>query len=187
MKIAAITQFKNGVLFNAMSHLGLTQANLAARSGVSTAGISSILNLKRRPQKGTAEKIEAALSELGVVIDILGDWPQEFMGTGKKIQHAQIADVQFESIEDHPEVLAIAEESEEDRELVECKISAMKEQLDTLKPREKEVLLARFIQSRTYGEMAKGMGITSARVRQIEHKALRKMRQPVRIVKIIEA
>jgi hypothetical protein len=57
--------------------------------------------------------------------------------------------------------------------------------LDTLNPREREVLEQRFGlvdgYSRTLEEVAKQFGVTRERIRQIEAKALRKVRHPTRI------
>jgi RNA polymerase sigma factor (sigma-70 family) len=50
--------------------------------------------------------------------------------------------------------------------------------LDTLREREKKILLCRFIDGLTLKETGKKHHITSERVRQIETKALRKMRHP---------
>ena len=79
-----------------------------------------------------------------------------------------------------------------DEDSVSPEESAMKQavhkelerQLDTLQPREKEVLYLRFGLDgepvRTLEEVGEQFGVTRERVRQIECKALRKLRQPSR-------
>jgi RNA polymerase primary sigma factor len=61
----------------------------------------------------------------------------------------------------------------------------IKDVLDTLNPREREVLEQRFGlvdgYSRTLEEVGKQFKVTRERIRQIEAKALRKMRHPTRI------
>jgi RNA polymerase primary sigma factor len=61
----------------------------------------------------------------------------------------------------------------------------IKDVLDTLTPREREVLEQRFGlvdgYSRTLEEVGKQFQVTRERIRQIEAKALRKMRHPTRI------
>ncbi len=64
----------------------------------------------------------------------------------------------------------------------------MKDILDSLSPRERHVLKLRFGlddgQSRTLEEVGQKFGVTRERVRQIEAKALRKLRHPVRSRKL---
>jgi RNA polymerase primary sigma factor len=61
----------------------------------------------------------------------------------------------------------------------------IKDVLDTLNPREREVLEQRFGlidgYSRTLEEVGRQFRVTRERIRQIEAKALRKMRHPTRI------
>lgn len=63
--------------------------------------------------------------------------------------------------------------------------------LDTLQPREKEILVMRFgllgTQPKTLEEVGENLTITRERVRQIETKALKKLRHPVRQQFILEA
>ena len=60
--------------------------------------------------------------------------------------------------------------------------------LDTLRPRERRVLLLRFGlidgHQRTLEEVGKRFGVTRERIRQIEAKALRKLRHPSRSKKL---
>ena len=52
--------------------------------------------------------------------------------------------------------------------------------LNTIRPREKEVLINRFQNDETYKEAGKKMNVTQERARQIEATALRKLRDPAK-------
>lgn len=54
------------------------------------------------------------------------------------------------------------------------------EALETLTPKEEKVLQLRYLQDCTLEEVGKLFEVTKERIRQIEHKALRKMRHPSR-------
>lgn len=64
----------------------------------------------------------------------------------------------------------------------------LKEVLDTLSDREKNVLILRFGlddgRPRTLEEIGGKMGVTRERIRQIEEKALKKLRHPSRSKKL---
>ena len=68
--------------------------------------------------------------------------------------------------------------------------TVLNEVLDTLSPREKEVLCDRYGlnngASLTLEEVGKKFGLTKERIRQIEEKALRKMRNPIRAERLRE-
>ena len=53
--------------------------------------------------------------------------------------------------------------------------------LNTIRPREKEVLINRFQNDETYEEAGKKMNVTHERARQIEATALRKLRHPANL------
>lgn len=71
---------------------------------------------------------------------------------------------------------------------ISCLNSIFKELLSTLTPREEKVLKLRFGFSdgreRTLEEVGKELNVNKERVRQIEAKALRKLRHPSRIIKL---
>ncbi len=96
------------------------------------------------------------------------------------------------SDEDDTELLEIipAEENESPLENVfnaQAK-SAVSEVLDTLDARERQVIILRFGldggDARTLDECGKVLGLTKERIRQIENKALHKLRNPIRANKL---
>ena len=66
--------------------------------------------------------------------------------------------------------------------------SEVQDVLDTLTPRERRVLQLRFGlidgHQRTLEEVGKRIGVTRERIRQIEVRALRRLRQPSRSMKL---
>jgi len=70
--------------------------------------------------------------------------------------------------------------SPEDSLLAAETSAIVNEVLSSLKPREKEVLHERFTNDATYEDVSKIHGVTRERSRQIELKALRKLRDPTR-------
>lgn len=84
----------------------------------------------------------------------------------------------------HEQVVAMLPKSEpsylQDFSAIEKKESAqiMSDILDTLPKREAQVLRMRYYHDMTLDEVARSFGITSARILQIENRALRKLRHP---------
>lgn len=84
----------------------------------------------------------------------------------------------------HEQVVAMLPKSEpsylQDFSAIEKKESAqiMSDILDTLSEREAQVLRMRYYQDMTLNEVARSFGLTSERIRQVENRALRKLRHP---------
>lgn len=179
MKITAITRYKHCKLYAILKRLGWSQAELARRSGVHYCRIGDIINLVSRPTPEQADAIQRAVGAAGEYIDVLEEWPETFEGLKRGYRREQTAEVPVERLLDHPEVLQIAApDPSDDVELDFMKLNdEIKSLVGELSDREMNVLYERHHNRRTYDSIAKQMGRTRERVRQIEHKALRKLRR----------
>ena len=64
MKIAAITKFKVGEIYQALRRLGWTQKEFALRCGMTQNEIGGIINLKHKPTVERCDRMQAVL-EIG--------------------------------------------------------------------------------------------------------------------------
>jgi len=177
MKIAAITRYKQGDLYNALHRLGWSQAHLARELGLSQQITGHIINLKRKPSKEQADDIQRVFGDKGIYLDVVDIWPETFQPLASNLR-VQLAEVELLSLEGNP-TLFLEDKStpildNEDRKIVE-------DILDSLKDREKEMVLMRFFDGLTLEEMGIRLHLSKERVRQILKKALRKCRHPTRM------
>jgi len=154
------------------------------QTGYSYGSLNKLINLKEAPiqQDGTMRSIIYTLSEK------LNCYPEELFSS-----------VQMETaIEDNKRTFQIEEaemrfmlESQSNIKSLEENITEIERQnavvnaIDTLTPREKKIINMRFgldgnNGEQTLDEVGREFGITRTRVRQIEIKALRKLRHPSR-------
>ena len=78
MKIAAITRYKHGAIFHALSQLGWSQSELARRVGVCPPTIGHYINMRQRPSQEMADRIQRVFGDEGLYVDVLGAWPEDF-------------------------------------------------------------------------------------------------------------
>jgi RNA polymerase primary sigma factor len=145
--------------------------------------ISCVEGFRIFPKRWKAECIAEAL---GTPVDVLfPDWVEEL--ENKKTSVITTHDV-TERLLDHPEFLALPSPSEgvEDEIDEDFLKSGVAEVIKTLSPREEAVIRIRFgldgNRPKTLGETSLEFGVTRERIRQIEAKALRKLRHPSRSV-----
>jgi RNA polymerase sigma factor (sigma-70 family) len=194
--IAIEAKAKHGIMFRYMRDNGLTAKELATQIGISGSTLGKFLNLKKYP-KTEYFKSKKTLKKLCKFFkcgpkDL---FPKEI--TRHLDQQTEIADIlqnkqviykepSLEYLADYTDLandLISYEQPEYDR--VGLK-EAIKVSLKTLSEREKTVIKKHIIEERTLGEVAGELGITQERVRQIEAKALRKLRHPTRGKKLAQ-
>ena len=183
MKITAITKYKNGEIYQAIKRLGWSQSELARRCGVSASEIGMIINLNRRPQKELAEKIQNSLAEHGEFIDILGMWPESFLGVKTGFKKEVTEDIQFENMVDCKELLQI---TVGDSSCIEELSIRLDDVIGKLTERESKVIRMKYYENKSTSEIGREVGITRERIRQCEKQALRRLKHPCRIKELDE-
>lgn len=179
MKVAAITRFKHGLVWELLKKQGWTQSELAARSGIWAGKLGAIINLKIRPSLEEAQAIQRAFGEAGEFLDLELAWPLEFVGTKTSIVVEQSQEVDPACIAENKTLLLDSGSGD---------LNELRQQLDlaldTLKPQEAYVIRGRFLESRTSESLRKKLKVCQARVYEIERTALRKLRHPSRIARL---
>lgn len=181
MKITAITRYKHGELYGALKRAGWTQSELSRRCGCNPNQISRIINLQFRPSGEVANAIQKVLGEAGVYIDVLGEWPESFKGLKRGSIIEQTAEVEFDTLIGNLEALNIPAGVQENKELYEI----VGDLVDDLPSRERMVVEDLFFDEITLAESAKKHGLTTTGITAIENRALRKLRHPERLKKLI--
>lgn len=196
MKITAVTKFKQGDLWNALQKAGWTQSELARKTNIGIGSIGDYCNLKRKPITDHANKIQEALGSVGVFVDVLSIWPADFVGVKEivTIQQTQEIDINLLQSNPHelhdtckPDIEFVRNKLNESLNLAFFKRTHTWGGIDRLDEREKYVIDQRFLRGKTLNEISRKLPINKERIRQIEQKALRKLRHPERIKYLNEA
>jgi transcriptional regulator with XRE-family HTH domain len=165
MRVAAVTRFKQGDLYEALKELGWSQSELARRSGINPSQIGTYINMTVRPPLKRIIQIAKAFAEAGKTIDLDRLWPKSFAGIGKSREHVFVKDV--------PEDRLIAPQAADILELRDT-IGKITRRLSF---REKMVLDEIVIKGNTLKNVAAKFGVTYSRTQQIFKRAREKARQ----------
>lgn len=179
----ATLRIQQGRLKAAMQELGIdTAADLARRSGVSQSTIWELLNFRESPRAKNGEWRVVTLAVCKALgsepIDIFPEHLDHEIPTNRIaafVEHAQLSG---------REMLQLGPGDEMQQAETEQTID---EVLGTLTDRERSVLKMRFWEGKTLQETGRACNICSQRARQIEAKALRKLRHPARLKKLAGA
>lgn len=181
----------NARLVDTRKALGMTGEDMAAAVGLARHRLRDIENLRAIPTEEEIVKIACALEK---PTDYL--FPEELMSairlgvfSRRKVELSapeviSLTEVQVRRLTYDGETALIEEVSQT------LLTEGINEALDTLTPRERRVLELRFGledgQKRTLEEVGKEFNVFRERIRQIESKALRKLRHPSRSRKLID-
>lgn len=172
----------NGKMRQARLRLGYTQKSLSEALGMPIQYIGQLETLRRFPKESEAFAISDILK-----VDAAELFPKWMSGNIIKPKSDFSYFMELERVAfDNKEVLQL-ESGNTAMELAEKEDlkRLIREALDTLNDREREVLVFRFGldsegEVKTLEETAQEFGVTRERIRQIEAKALRKLRHPSR-------
>jgi RNA polymerase sigma factor (sigma-70 family) len=178
-RIGIKARLKHGVLLEALAKRGWSQSEGARFVGVDASQFGRWINLLEVPRKLTEDKIQKLLDLTGLLPDQL--WPEiirskDFLDAPKTFEL-------IKNINARKMLTALMRreisgpESIFNRQELSRKIEKV---LDTLPPRESEVIKLRYLEDKTCEEVAEEMGLSKQGVSRIEARAMRKLRHPQR-------
>lgn len=192
-EIAVKARAKHGLIYKYMTEHGLTWLEMAEKIGISTGTFSKIIHFRWAPtenyqNKEVAKKLcnffhcnleEILPNELAQQIknnSEIAELLQEEQTVYKEV------DVEYLSYDEAPQsILAYQENFNKQIDFRET----IEKVLKTLTPREERIIKLRFgigdEVEHTLEEVGKEFGVTRDRIRQIEEKAIRKLKHPARL------
>lgn len=176
-------KIKNGRLWRAMQEFGYeTVADLSRATGICQTLLGKYLNLKQTPygKNGRPKKTADQLSE-HFAMPISDLFPDEFL-------YRPVEKNTFTSLVSHEQVMRLtgSSSSYQPDEIIEQETDRhnLAMVIESLTEREQMVIRRRFglngSGGQTLREIADDFGVTHERIRQIEAKAIRKLRNPSR-------
>jgi len=172
MKIAAITKFKHGMLFEAMQQLNWNQARLAREAKISAVTAGRICAMKDRPSHATCRKIHKAFLKHGIFFDVMKAWPEAFKGRKEGYAITQIKDISTEQLQSHHQCLLYDTPNFGASHDYEQAIKLLEE----LRPYERLVVKMKYLDDALPSAICERLKISPSRVDQIEHRACEKLR-----------
>lgn len=165
---------RNNLILRRMKALGIkSQAELAKRSGLSLITVSTLICMKRRPVSAvTGEWLDTAFA----LSSALQVEPEELWT--EKQRNMTLESNSREVSMSEEAVMQLASGVRFEYNAIASKM--LTEAMETLSPREQDVLHRRFFDGETLREIGDRQGVQQERIRQLEAKALRKMRHPSR-------
>lgn len=151
MKIAAITRYKNGCLFEALQKLGWTQKDLSKRSGLGIHVIGPLCNLQVRPSDEQAIAVQKAFGEGGLFLDLEQTWPEDYQPLGKrKAVVVQVAEVDYRQLgyEYYQQLLPDVDDRKN------LLLDTIAEVFEFLTPAEQELISLNYIEGKSIEEIS---------------------------------
>ncbi len=171
---------RNALILRRMKALGIkSQAELAKLAGLGIMTVSTMITLKKAPRnKITGEWTDAAFA----LSSALQVEPEELWT--ERQQSMELVRNNYEINMNEEEVQRLSTDGGVERLVLEGqRTKALTKSLNSLSPREEYVVRRRFFEDDTLDDIADDMGVQRERIRQIEGKALRKLKHPSRGLK----
>ena len=171
MKVAALTRYKQGDLYNALQQLGWTQTRLAQEIGCNTSTVGLIINLKQKPTVELANKIQAVFGEHDIYIDVTALWPDTFQPLKTNLR-VQVAEVEMLSLE-QTEVMLLEDDQtpvldNERKQIIEAALA-------TLTSRQREVVKMVIYDKLSFMEIGRRLNTGRGTPQQTYRRALRRL------------
>ena len=173
MKITAVTRFKLAELHLALKRLGWGHVDLSKKTGISARMIGEYINLRKKPSKETAEKIQKALAAEGVFLDVFSLWPDAFKGFSSPVVHEHTAEVDLTELRlrNEQQILLNASAGLHDK---------IDDLLATLPPKTRYAIEGSVVEGKTYRELGAGDGVCASAIYSRVRNGLRLLRSSVR-------
>jgi len=169
-----IIRVKNNLLYTKMVEHGFdTQSELARVTGLSAGIIGEIANLKIGAFNADGKQSKATQA----LCDYFGCLPEDIYPP--EVLHVGIPKNVIERVVSSQEVAGYLKQQEIDPAYqLENSVDNdfLKQQINRLTPREQKVIKARFYDDKTLQDVGSELGVSGTRIREIEAKALRRLR-----------
>ena len=177
---------RNNRLLKAIEASGGTPGGKwCAANGLGYERVNDLINMTSSPLNADGEMNKAAER----LCEVLGKLPEDLWSN----EQLYPLERNFSEMEmDHAQIVALLPQEQQSylpdfSEFEQAQTKALlSNAVSTLTQREQDVIRMRFEDDLTFDECGKQMGVTMERVRQIEAKALRKMRHPSRVGIIVD-
>ena len=165
---------RNNLILRQMKKLGIkTQTELAKRAGLQPTTVGLLIGMKKRPlNKLSGEWLDSAFA-LSAALHME---PEE-LWTEKQRGMALASNSREVSMSEDA-VMQLASGDRLEHNVIASKLVA--DALTTLSPRERGIIQARFFDGDTLEEIGNQQGVTREVIRQVEARALRKLKHPSR-------
>lgn len=178
---------RNNRLLKAIEAVGGTPGGKwCAANGLGYTRVNDLINMTSSPLTAEGELHQDAAK----LCEVLGKLPEDLWSN----EQLYPLEKNFSDMEmDHAQVVALLPQEQQSylpdfSEFEQAQTKALvSKAISTLTPREQEVLRMRFEDDLTLEECATRIDVTRERARQIEAKALRKMRHPTRVGMFVDA